>query len=336
MRIKEIFAEAISVSSYEGPLVNTINKAIHNSIANLRSLKGRFEKEEADLEDSDSSLNLFKKAIAPHLISSLTAELTGVIRGSINYSAGKTIVSRLKFAELEGNIRGYAQDQNAVLSSRYITALAKRISAHIFDMVYSSYNDGERADGFYFIVRMIGSADDYYTSRIDDATASVVRSLTNTALHELVHVVQHNQQKLRGRDDTEYRSYLDKHKGEFNAMAFDRAGSSNSDEKNNDRYYDLYLSSPQEIAAFAHNAALNIVKDYGFTQATDVGEIVPVSPNSIMLAVDKVTGGRFKNPKNPKDAMIRKRYLKLVYQEVQRYLDQLRSRLEKQQPPNNN
>lgn len=329
MRIKELVTEAISVTSYEGPLIDAIKQAIYYSVAGLRSLSGTLPKEEADLEDDDSSQNLFRKAITPYLLESLTKNLASQIKSSLNNSAGVPVVAGVEFEEISGNTRGYAQGRHIALNIKYAKSLTKRIIEYLLDNVYSSYNSGERAQGFYFVVRMIGSSDQYYASKVDDAVQSVIKGMSSTTIHELVHAMQHNQQELRGREDTEYRSYLDKRKGEMISRMNDRADATGKDATNDDRYYDLYMASPQEIAAFGHQAALNIVRDYGFAQATSLEDLAGVSPNDIMIAVNTITGGRFKSPRNPKEVMIRKRYLKLVYLEVQRYLEQMRNRLEK-------
>lgn len=325
MRIKELIREAISVTPYEGPLVIAINQTVNKSIAQLASLNGTLPKEEADLEDSDSEQRLFRIAVAKYLNGVLQQNLATGIINSVNQSIGVPMVTSLEFSDTQGRTMGYAQDRDIVLSTKYIKVLLKHIVEYLFDEVYSSYNEGERAKGFYFIVRMIGSNDEHYVNKIKQATEGTVKQITSTVLHELVHVIQHNQQELRGRDSTEYRSYLDKRKGEFRDIV-DREDAEGADGRDDARYYDLYLSSPQEIAAFAHEAALQIIRDYGFDRATSVEDLERVSPRSIMLAADKVSGGRFKTGRNRKEVPVRKRYLKLVYQEVQRYIDHVKAK----------
>jgi hypothetical protein len=135
-------------------------------------------------------------------------------------------------------------------------------------------------------------------------------------------VIQHRRQERKKFTDYEYRSYLDKHKGEFRNIV---SGPHNRDEK----YFNLYLASPQEIAAFAHEAALQLIKDYSLDEIQSADDVHRIDARDIVDYVDSVTGNRYKNPKTPKEQSVRNRYMKLVYQEVHRYIESKLSRLKK-------
>ena len=75
----------------------------------------------------------------------------------------------------------------------------------------------------------------------------LLNQIVNILVHELVHVIQHIRQLQAGRKEYEFRSY---------------AGSTDDlvDEINSGRGGKLYFSRPQEIAAFAHNAGIQVMQ----------------------------------------------------------------------------
>jgi hypothetical protein len=325
MKISEVVIdEAISVSHYSQALAPVITAGVHEAIGLVRNIKGRETEAEASFADDDGSHARFKAIVIYEISANLDHVLRKKIKDSLNKSCGVPVIEDLFFTTMTGSTRGWAQDRDIALSAKYLDSIAKRSAEVLFNSVYDSYSSEERIDGFYFMCRSIGTGDRYLSSFIDDAIKKTVSSLVSTSVHELVHVLQHNKQLNKGRDETEYRSYLDKRKGEFADMVNKSDQTPGQVTDNNERYYNLYLASPQEIPAFAHQAALNIIRDFGFDDSDHPGDlqIASVREFDIVDAVNKITSTRFSAPKTPKEAMVRKRYIKLVYQEVARYLQQ--------------
>ena len=327
MKIFEIVIdEAISVSHYTQALVPAINDGVYKAIGQIYRIKGRDDQGEENFVDDDASHNQFIDTAFRELKNNLEKILPNTIKDSLNNSLGVPIVQDVSFLSIDGLVRGWADGRDITFNMRFIDSIAKKAINVIFDSVYNSYNGEERLDGFYFTCRSIGSGDRYLSRFVDDVIKKPVTKLASTAVHELVHVLQHNRQFNKGKSDTEYRSYLDKYKGEFVDRHAKRLRnpdqSSNSDD--DERYYNLYLASPQEIPAFAHQAALNIIDAFGFDEAEHKDDLAigSVSHHDIVYAVNNITNGRFGQPKTPREAMVRKRYIKLVYQEVARYLQQ--------------
>lgn len=178
--------------------------------------------------------------------------------------------------------------------------------------------------GLWFLCRAIASNDRVIFNPIRERSEKQINELVSVIIHEMVHVIQHYRQKhrfLKGKD-LEFRSYLDRHKGEYldTRQKYDQTPDDESQKDLVNRYYDLYYASPQEIAAFAHQAALEIIDYYAFDLMTHGAS--DLNSKSISNFIDNKIGGRFRNPKNSREAMVRKRYLKLVYQEVIRYIEQ--------------
>lgn len=332
MRILDIIKEstvdeAISVTQYERQLTEALYKAVWAAAGHLYNYKGRYEAEEASLDDDEGSGTPFKKLMAEHLLNALQSYVPAYLKKAINSALGVPVVTNFSTAEMKDRTGGYAQDRDIVLNEKYLVSLRHKLIERIMDSVYDSYNENERTDGFYYTVRMLANGDRYLTSHFADSISKTVDNIVSITLHELVHVMQHNQQEIKGRDSTEYRSYLDKTKGEFRSLA-------NDDEVSHDvpaqhRYWDLYMASPQEIAAFAHQAALKVIKDSGFDQATVPEELQELDSRDIINAVNNITNNRFKQPTNAKEQMVRNRYLKLAYQEVHRFIQNKLTQLKK-------
>lgn len=319
MRIKDIIDEAISVTQYEGPLVAAITKAVYQAVADLASLRGKHPNEEADLESDEGSGKPFKLIALKQLRDALRISLPEAIKTSLNKSLGVPVITDVNFEEMNDRTGGYAQERDVAINERYLRSITVKITEKMIDSVYSSYNTGERVAGFAFMAKMAdGKSHEWHI--VHDAIKSTVQRLASISLHELVHVLQHNQQQVAGRADTEYRSYLDKYKGEFNGLSADDETNAVSSDTS-ERRWQLYLASPQEIAAFAHEIALQVIRDYGFDQAMSAEELTAFDATSIADAVNAKLAGRFSKPSNPKEVMVRKRYLKLVYQEIVRYIE---------------
>jgi hypothetical protein len=131
--------------------------------------------------------------------------------------------------------------------------------------------------------------------RFDIAQIPSLEEMVQVFVHELVHVVQHLKQSHR--DETEYRSYLEKDTKKFQAAMSKKSSEDDP----------LYYSSPQEIAAFSHDIVSNILKSM---QGKNV------SRTDIQDAVRDRVGSYFPNRTDPKVRKVYNRYLKLVYQEL--------------------
>ena len=174
-----------------------------------------------------------------------------------------------------------------------------------------------------------------------------MNSMIDTKIHELVHVSQHLNQPKHGAKGkgTEYRSKLAKNRDEFV-----KAIRAINDGTATERDYELYYSSLQEIPAHAHNAVLEILKGYYFpdklsgNDSKDVLDSVRNLKTDIkMLASGKMEYGSpmyksdalayytkiFNKPNTPGLYAVYKRFVKLVYQELVRYIEYWEAKLPK-------
>jgi hypothetical protein len=328
MRINDILNEtvneAVSVTQYEDIVEQAIRSGISQSMIELAGQKGQFSQEENELATSARSSplhNKFNQIFTTFLESKISTQL----RVKISREIGMPVPTAVSFETTPANTKGFADGTEILLTNRYSKKLSSLIIENLFNSVISSYSEDELLDSLYFTCKMYASGDKQIVYVVNKGTETLIDNIVSTVLHELVHVIQHHRQASR--PSTEYRSYLDKKKGEFSAL-HDKADSGNLSDPEKARYYHLYLASPQEMAAFSHEMAMYIIRGYDLNRIQNVKDIPKFSEEDIVDAVKSFVHDRFRDPKNAKEYTVFKRYIKLVYQELDRYVDLLRKRLE--------
>lgn len=325
-------SEAISANQYISIVRDAIYDSIQESLVTMQEFLSPKAKAEFNSDNTSHArfIDLAKLYLQDGIELTLPAKLIVVL----NNALGSRIVQGISFEDIPA--LGLTTGVSFKLRSKYV----KDISGHIIDrlvqIVYDNYSSGDRADGFYDICNQLAKnkrGENWHYMLV--GADLIIPQLISTIIHELIHVLQHHEQYIRKRGmDTEYRSYLDKEKGEMQSVIKKYEQERKQGQvspKTWDRYMRLYYASPQEIAAFAHNAAQEVILNYGYEDAETVDELQlsGINASDILDAIDTVTSKWVKNPRTPKEAAVRKRYIKLVYQEVARYLnykiEQLRS-----------
>jgi hypothetical protein len=323
MRIIDVIKEAISVTQYEDVVEQAIRAGISQAMLELSAQKGQFYDEENQLANAISSP--LQKKFNQIFPTFLETKISTQLKSKISREIGMPIPTAVSFETTEAGTKGFADGTEILLTNRYSTKLSNLIIKNLFNSVISSYSEDELLDGLYFTCKMYASGDKQIVYTANKGTEALIDNIVNTVLHELVHVIQHHRQT--GRLSTEYRSYLDNMKGElFSLHDKSKVTSLGGTEKT--RYYNLYLASPQEMAAFSNEMAMYIIRGYDLKNTQSVENIPKFSENDIINAVNSFIHNRFRDPKNAKEYAVFKRYIKLVYQELDRYIDLLRKRLE--------
>lgn len=330
MRTFEVFTtEAISVSKYEGLITDAIKDGIAKGFAQMYRIKNKHP--DIEKEFSKGYPKEFNILISDNFLPKFATIIGKAIENKLNDAMGSASfhdpVADLRFLRTRTGVDGYARNREIVVNRELLRELFDKIMENIYDSTYSSYNGEETIDGFYFIVKSMASGDMYTARHVMDRTDRLIDKLSTVVTHELVHVLQHKAQLDTGRLDTEYRSYLDTKKGEFHDLASDGVTSG-------EKFNRLYYASPQEIGAYAHDMALQIIRDYGLNvdyKNTDLSqtELPKIDLRDIVYAISLRTGDQFKERKTKKEEQVYRRYLKLVYLEVHRYIDNLRLTLPK-------
>jgi hypothetical protein len=227
------------------------------------------------------------------------------------------IDSQVKFEDIKTG--GYASAIDMAISNTHINDMAKEICDQIYQSTLDNVeNEHEIVETMF---RTFKEADIRQLYGRGSNLEKLIGGLVSVVLHELTHVIQHSQQYKKGRTSTEYRSYLEPNKEKFHA-SIGKMGKGDASKED----LRLYRGSPQEIAAFAQEAALNFIDEMFIDEANSSEEIKEFKkeiPKFLQHYVNK----QFNDPSNPMEYAVFKRFNKLMYQEVIRYVDELEKRL---------
>lgn len=321
MKIFELIHEAISFTQHLKDVETIIDNSIKKSLNSI-SISNFNEKIRNSVNRSKNygSMKPTLEVTLENLITSnLEENLTSIARdilSTIDNDYPEEIA--VKFADLGddyGQATNYFIELNTDFIYKIVDELVPSLLQSILDQIYDEEN---MFDDFFSFIKnkqlQMQVVDKGLVQRTVDDIAS-------TFIHELVHIRQHIPQLQKGRDETEYRSYLDKTKGEFNRII----SSPQDSPEVKKRYWDLYISSPQEIAARAHQAAIKIIKDTSLNKVQDLDDLP--NKNDVLDLVNQYAQEQFKSPENPKENKVFNRYIKLIYREVSTYYDNLKNKL---------
>lgn len=318
MLINEVIEvdEAISVTQYQDGIRAAIISGLQHGFSQVAKMQGKYPKYEQKLL-SDSTRD-FRLSIRPAILRSASANISKQVAKFINSKIPSKPLNSIKFGKTGTGVGGYARDLDVVVTRDYLVKLVNIALENTFDAMYKDYDDESLIPGFYFICKAFASGDPEITTRVlEYAESIVIGPIVSVIVHELVHVVQHKAQFEKGKDRTDYRSYLEKKKGDFYKLTTTGSPA----QRSTPQYTDMYYASPQEVAAFSHEIAIKIIKSHGYDTLKKGDEIPRIDPNKLILEINNRLGNRFHVPRNDKEKLVYRRYIKLVYQEVQRYIE---------------
>lgn len=318
MKIQELICEEINLIPFHNEIYDAIARALPEAVENIEFYQSAYEDQRDEITQSASFKTLIKM-ISPVIIELLEQGLTHQLE-SIGVKMTNGALDYVNWAQLNG-ANGHVENRNGiVLNTKFLTMLAepvtKTIYRHLFDVVDS-------ADELFDALFSISLAEDEVKQMIALAD-DPIESLTTTFTHEAVHVVQGARQPAN--QDQEYRSYKDNKKkkqdgkGEFYRLASIPNGDRTPGQTA--RWKELYHASPQEIAAFAHNIAQNIISTYKLRQ-------VDPSNHQLMHGIFRMIPMEVKNylkPNTPQEYKIYNRYVKISTKVLQSYIDMLIAR----------
>lgn len=319
------FSEAISVSSYEQGLEQIISSSVLQSFAGILEMQGLNKPAEQSFNSDTESHEKFIQAAEAYQSATLEELLVAGIKKTINAAYGSLLLTSVEFQETAAGTHAVVSRRKMTISQRYLTALTKHALYSLIQAIYNGYNGSKRTEVFYNKCQEMDS-NRGLKSVVNNATSKVIDKFVSIIVHELVHVIQNSKQPHRG-GELEYRSYLDRKDKNLVSVAQKRNQAlltGTSTPELDSEYFKLYFSSPQEIAAHAHEAALSVIKSQNLTS---VGQ--RFDPAAIVSAIDQITSSFVSAPTTPKERSIRNRYMKLVYQEIERYI---RSRYQQANP----
>lgn len=327
MRAIEIINEKISIThfteEFENAFIHSIRQTI-NELATRKKALASFKDEVNGNQGTGASLKPINQALLAEAYTSLvfylSENLSRVCSDIADHPVSVDIVQM--------HDRGNANYGHINLSDEYAVKIAKSLLATLEDTAYSSFSETDFFDFYFNHIK-----DDHVQSVVLGRLS--VQEAVSTMVHEMVHVLQRqrevNSRKEKGTNtpDLDYRSYLsdptksqtykigDKtyKRDELASMNYGRFGP-HDDES---RFLYLHAGSPQEIASFAHEMALDIIVNSGLddkyiASADDIEDAKDHQRSIVHYVKNKI------NPKTPAEEKVFRRYVKLVYQELDRYI----------------
>lgn len=315
MKVSDLF-ETISLTQEQHRIIPAIFKAIEKT---LYSIATRIEQQAFNNNQSSLSFSHVIDDIHTYMASNLPKELKTHLELAIQPKNKQTLKGiTLDITPLSDKTEGSAGFDNVNIAYKLYQTLFKQLidelTDHIqdYDLEYKNIVD---------VLRDYNPSESKY---ID----SIVKKITSVIVHELVHIHQHTNQKNRYRQgyETEYRSYM-MNKKKFHKLMNDRLSTSIGRLP--------YLASPQEIPAFAHNLALDLIEIVlgGYSLEQIAKSNPDLLPHTIMNLKDIIQDSRnyqnndffndykqFKNPEH-KQFKVFKRFMKIVYQEISQYIE---------------
>jgi hypothetical protein len=325
MRAFEILNEEISISKYTPEVEETFYKAMSDTFRLIAKFEPTFDHYKTELDKNMSLspiMGEIRDTFQKFYIDNIERLLTNLSRKITNE---KVVVVVQDINDL-----GHANGVLIKLSKKTIEKLANQAVAayqqYFYDVLEDQYNFfGE------FFLHMRDKLEGAFERHV---SSSDVEAVASTFIHELVHVMQHIPQFRKGRDETEYRSYLDhpkiKRKNRKAGIDGGEFSSAHTREFNqgeySDRWWKLYKATPQEMAARSHQAAIDVLRAWNlFSKYVELDELP--SDQDILSSVVEFASNVADKPTSPVEQKVYNRYIKLIYQEVDRYLAQLRAKL---------
>jgi hypothetical protein len=332
MKLRELLSEKISFTTARNDVADGIQTVIDELVENISN---QFYTQffEPGYTDYDQTYEFLKSNISRVLRRRLQVKLMSLGRKILELDPNAYF--HIEFND--SNVGGAAYYDSIQINQQSVLKLAEKVLDKIIDsMLDNGAFNGDnipKIEDVKYAAKCIRMTDidihDYKTSEI-------VNDLIGVFIHELVHIKQHStQDKYK---PTEYRSYATKDKTRFN-KAIDNIHAGNASPED----MKLYRASPQEIPAFAHNAALEIIHSITDMNTDKITSIEDIK-YYIEVLTDYIRGGRFateyyrshmpyyfNNFNNPgtKEYQVFKRFFKTVAQELMQYRDKLQQQLEK-------
>jgi hypothetical protein len=337
MRLHEIeqtVDESVNYARYIDDAEDAMKKGILKAVDNLPHIEITPEMQ-ADI-DRTGELDGVKQTVnlAELIAKYCSASLKNLAKTKIQVS-----LSKVQFIAL-GNNEGECDRLTININSKYINSIAARIWFlwdQALEKKYAKYNNSEVSDydddeedyndydydndeyNTDYPYNYKELADETITEFRKDIFTKVVQEYVDKCasifIHELVHAKQHAVQLAKGipAKNLDYRSYIKTKelptKEKFQNMV------ATPDALDDPLNYKIYRASPQEMAAFANQAAAKFIKDNKLNVSGAKADA------ATMAKLQNYLGKYFKDRDNYKEYILLKRYGNLVYKAVADYLN---------------
>jgi len=263
MRAHEFIIEAIDLLQYREDVENIIKNSLKDGLSSLtksleNSMLGRENEKTESWYDLVNNPNGYHyKSYLNTVIQRLGYQLKEFFTKEVD---PPLVIDNVYFKDsFQGKAVAYVQGDNVYFTKEQITSIAEEFLEKMNNVAYDNLDTPEYVVQFFIdFMKNIKSRHLEYGY---DAANYQIRDFSKLILHEFVHLAQGSRQKHRADMDIEYRSYLSKggkYGSEFRNLDL---GIPKSD-ADTSRYYQLWVTSPQEMASTAHEFASEFLSDY--------------------------------------------------------------------------
>jgi hypothetical protein len=323
MILSELFQplnEAMSITSIAQPLKSSIKEAILQLKYYIPSREHEIPEDIKQKTLSEVTLKYLVAWLRPNITINVSSAICQAVVLEVKHKLHMKM--DIKFIGMDNVEGGYANGNSVRISDVFLNQLVEKVFEYIYSRTLDRLSSKDELITQFFDSwkRLTDDIFDYWMNKLLDQMVDKI------LIHEIAHVYQHTMQFRKGRFTTAYKSYLTKDPTRF-VEAIKRV----IDMTYTDEDFRLYKSSPQEIGAISQDTAAEIIQvmdAYDFQTEEDVNQMEKHCFECISQYLNK----QFNNKANKTEYNVYKRYGKLIYQELNRYFDNERLKLNKKGP----
>ena len=332
-------------SEFQDALTKAVGRAlnqVHQELPEIQDLA--WDKAQEWFQDGKTGLMRHQiytrllKPLEPDLIQSMSQVVAQMWGSDPEGNSGKEI--RISWQDL-GSHHGEALPGRVNLNQEMLQELARALAESVTQKALKNPRDPGEA-----IAQELESLSQDLEFPPESRVQKALDQISSTLVHELTHSQQFRRQEHR--PDWEYRSGLERHPGELGDMTARILGTQGAQKlkpEEEERWWELYHSSLQEIPAFSNQIAARLTRQAGVQRVTDPSELAKMTPQNgyftaheLAQAVDEHTRHRFSRAR-PEETeterrlrqQIWRRYVDRTYKSIEKILTRRRQQLEQQQ-----
>lgn len=316
MLVNEILTESIRYSKYIHGIEDAIYKGILQVLQDITSRD--YERHQAEIDE-----NIDFQPMVNFLRYDLEKRLRYRVIEKLEDIAADIILppdlqhSRIPVDIQDIGFEGIAAGMSVQLNDKFL----KELVEHLINLIYNSVLDNWYTQDSYFdfIFRHLKNSK-YWLDMLphDSKISDHIRYWSKVFVHELAHVAQHQRQFEKKLSSTEYRSYLDRYKGEFIQLF-------KPDTLYGEKWRDYHKASPQEIDAFAQEIAVEIISYY-YSSPRDIDFSDTETLKELYHSVPSNVERFWRKPVTAVDKKVFQRYVRRVVANITDYLQHYKSK----------
>lgn len=321
MKLRFVLDEAIRLTQHAAKITAAVEAAVRATMIKFSGIHNRFDRPcEKSVRDNNISplLDMMYSPTISIVSRLIERAMNSVCNPSDNPQHIKIDIRirNLNNDDVNGYTRGPIVVVNEVLIANLVGRLVRLLAT------YSLQHHSEEVHMHKVFLQSL--KDSNFQDKMLVAVKNDIHTITGVLLHELTHAFQHAQQHEAGRTKMAYKSYGDTKQTSLSILSM--IGRDNLTPEETKKYDKLYYASPQEIGAFVNNIVYDMITE------------LHIEPNGKYKTVSQIPGiehhiatqvEQYMSPKTDRERMVVKRYMKLVYQELQSYLDSYHSQSSK-------